>query len=140
MIPNPILYNDNTIMIMFVVCCLVVLAIIMVPKAIRHRRQVREIENSIPKQENEELEMIIVETDKQESYNKKQLNYREIFLSTPKITDRKTVFLSKETRDRLVQIARRLGDSKMSVSGFIENMAKHHLEEYREEIKRLYKE
>jgi len=112
----------------------------MIPKAMRHRKKIRGNENSIPNQENEELEMIVVETDKQESYNKKQLNYRETFLSTPKITDRKTVFLSKETRDRVGQIARRLGDSKMSVSGFIENMAKHHLEEYREEIKRLYKE
>ncbi len=60
--------------------------------------------------------------------------YKNSFLNPPKITDRKTVYLSKDTRDRLDEIVRRLGERGSNVSGFIENMAKEHLELYREEI------
>lgn len=60
--------------------------------------------------------------------------YKNSFLNPPKITDRKTVYLSSETRDRLDEIVRRLGERGSSVSGFIENMAKEHLETYRDEI------
>jgi hypothetical protein len=112
----------------------------MIPKAIRHRKKVRENENIIPNQENQELEMRVIEVSSKERENKKTLDYKATFLAVPKLVDRKPVFVSKEVRDQLDQIARRLGNRGTSVSGFIENMAKHHLEEYREEVERLYKE
>jgi len=60
--------------------------------------------------------------------------YREVFLQAPKIIDRQPVFVSRETRDRIDDIVRKLGERKMSVSGFLENLARHHLETYREDI------
>ena len=60
--------------------------------------------------------------------------YRQTFLQVPKINDRKPVFVSCHTRDRLDEIVRRLGGRKMSVSGLIENLALHHLELYGEDI------
>ncbi|NCB83955.1 MAG: DUF3408 domain-containing protein [Bacteroidia bacterium] len=60
--------------------------------------------------------------------------YKNSFLNPPKITDRKTVYLSAETRDRLDEIVRRLGERGSSVSGFIENMAREHLDTYHDEI------
>ena len=60
--------------------------------------------------------------------------YKNSFLNPPKIIDRKTVYLSAETRNRLDEIVRRLGERGNSVSGFIENMAKEHLESYQDEI------
>ncbi len=60
--------------------------------------------------------------------------YRETFLQVPKIEDRKPVFVSCEVRDRLDEIARRLGGRKMSVSGLIENLVRHHLEIYNEDF------
>lgn len=65
--------------------------------------------------------------------------YRQTFLQVPKIDDRKPVFVSCHTRDRLDEIVRRLGDRKMSVSGLIENLALHHLELYGEDIERWRK-
>ena len=56
--------------------------------------------------------------------------YRQTFLSVPKLEDRKPVFISREVRDSLDEIARKLGGRRMSVSGFIENLARHHLEIY----------
>jgi len=60
--------------------------------------------------------------------------YRETFLQVPKLEDRKPVFVSREVRDRLDEIVRKLGGRKMSVSGFIENLARHHLELYKEDV------
>ena len=60
--------------------------------------------------------------------------YRETFLQVLKIDDRKPVFVSREVRDRLDEIVRKIGGRKMSVSGFIENLALHHLETYREDF------
>lgn len=60
--------------------------------------------------------------------------YRQTFLQVPKINDRKPVFVSCHTRDRLDEIVRRLGGRKMSVSGLIENLVLHHLELYGEDI------
>ena len=43
--------------------------------------------------------------------------YRETYLTVPKIRNRKTVFVSEDVRDELDAIVRRLGGRGMSVSG-----------------------
>ncbi|WP_291104636.1 MULTISPECIES: DUF3408 domain-containing protein [unclassified Dysgonomonas] len=60
--------------------------------------------------------------------------YRDLYLITPKIKHRKPVFISEELREQLDEIARRLGYKGMSASGFLENMAIHHLKEFGEDI------
>lgn len=65
--------------------------------------------------------------------------YRQTFLRVPIIENRKPVFVSCELRDRLDEIVRRLGGRRMSVSGLIENLARHHLETYGEDIERWRK-
>ena len=139
MIPNPIYYNDTTITIGLIVCCLVMLAAVMIPKAIKYRKQVKQNESEKAVQDEQEVEITIISEEKMEK-KEQTLDYRKTFLTAPKLEDRKPVFISRETRDSLDKIARRLGDRKMSVSGFLENMAKHHLEEYKDEVNRLYKE
>lgn len=58
--------------------------------------------------------------------------YRELFMTAPKIIDRQPVFVSRDTRDRIDRIVRRFGERKMSVSGFLENIARQHLDHYDE--------
>lgn len=65
--------------------------------------------------------------------------YQRTFLQVPKIENRKPVFISCEVRDRLDEIVRRLGGRRMSVSGLIENLARHHLETYGGDIERWRK-
>jgi hypothetical protein len=60
--------------------------------------------------------------------------YREAFMSVPKIIDRQPVFVSRETRDRIGSVVRRLGERKMSVSGFLENLVRHHLNLYADDL------
>ena len=65
--------------------------------------------------------------------------YRQTFLRVPRIENRKPVFVSCEVRDRLDEIVRRLGGRRMSVSGLIENLARHHLETYGVDMERWRK-
>ena len=65
--------------------------------------------------------------------------YRQTFLRVPRIENRKPVFVSCEGRDRLDEIVRRLGGRRMSVSGLIENLARHHLETYGDDMERWRK-
>lgn len=60
--------------------------------------------------------------------------YQQTFLSVPKLEDRKPVFISRDVHDGLDEIVRKLGGRRMSVSGFIENLARHHLEIYRDDV------
>lgn len=65
--------------------------------------------------------------------------YRQTFLQVPRIIDRKPVFVSASTRERLDRIVRQLGDRKMSVSGLIENLALYHLKIYHDDIEQWRK-
>lgn len=65
--------------------------------------------------------------------------YRQTFLTVPKLEDRKPVFISCEVRDRIDEIVHRLGGRGRSVSGFIENLARHHLEIYQEDVEQWKK-
>ena len=65
--------------------------------------------------------------------------YRSVYLPVPKIENRMPLFISASLRDELDKIARRLGGKRMSASGIVENMVKHHLITYGEELKEWYK-
>ena len=63
MILNPIFYNDTTITIGLIVCCLVVFAAVMIPKAIRHRKRVKQNESEKAVQDEQEVEITIISTE-----------------------------------------------------------------------------
>ena len=65
--------------------------------------------------------------------------YRDTYLRVPKIIDRKPVFVSSEVRDELDKIVRCLGGRGMSVSGLVENLARHHLSTYWNDIEQWRK-
>ncbi|MFR9523288.1 MAG: DUF3408 domain-containing protein [Rikenellaceae bacterium] len=68
--------------------------------------------------------------------------YRQLFLTPPKIVDRQTIFISRDLRDRIDRIdriVRQIGDRKLSVSGFAQNVLQHHLEMYGDDIERWRK-
>lgn len=60
--------------------------------------------------------------------------YQQTYLTTPKIVDRQTIFISRTLRDEVDIVVRRLGDRKLSVSGFVENLVKAHLNDYTSEL------
>lgn len=140
MIPNPIFYNDHTIMIGLVVCCVVILAIVMIPKAIRHRKQVRESksENSTSDEE-QELEMIVVPS-KGSIPEKSANDYKKRFLVNAEITARtgKSVYIRKKYHDRISKIVRVIGENETTIFSYVDNVLNHHFETFQDEITELY--
>ena len=65
--------------------------------------------------------------------------YKQAFLVPAKLSERKAVYLSRETQERAAFIVRRLGDRGSNLSSFVENIVRIHLEEYREDIEKWRK-
>ena len=65
--------------------------------------------------------------------------YKQAFLVPTKLSERKAVYLSRETQERADFIVRRLGDRGSNLSSFVENIVRIHLEEYREDIEKWRK-
>lgn len=62
--------------------------------------------------------------------------YKRAFLVPTKLSERRAVYLSKETQERADFIVRRLGDRGSNLSSFVENLVRTHLEEYGEDIEK----
>ena len=65
--------------------------------------------------------------------------YKQAFLVPTKLSERKAVYLSRETQERADFIVRRLGDRGSNLSSFVENIVRIHLEEYGEDIEKWRK-
>mgnify|MGYP000858283362 CR=1 FL=1 len=152
MIPNPILFNDNVIMIVLVACCVFILAAVMIPKAIRHRKQVKQNETTKPAPEEQEatkekvtpiekqeIEMVIIPTDKI-SFEKSMADYKRRFVvHTKEPRSNKTVGIRTKYHKRIAQIVEFIGDDDVSIFSYLDNVLKHHFETYHNEISEHYK-
>lgn len=65
--------------------------------------------------------------------------YKQAYLVPTKLSNRKAVYLSRETQERADFIVRRLGDRGSNLSSFVENIVRFHLEEYGEDIEKWRK-
>ena len=66
--------------------------------------------------------------------------YRATFLQVPRIVNRRPVFVSEEVRQKLDLIVLRLSETRrMSVTGLLENICRHHIETYKEDIEQWRK-
>ena len=65
--------------------------------------------------------------------------YKQAFLVPTKLSERKAVYLSRETQERADFIVRRLGDRGNNLSSFVENIVRNHLEEYGEDVEKWRK-
>ena len=65
--------------------------------------------------------------------------YKQAYLLPTKLSNRKAVYLSKETQERADLTVRRLGDRGSNLSSFVENLVRSHLDEYGEDIEKWRK-
>ena len=65
--------------------------------------------------------------------------YKQAFLVPTKLSERKAVYLSRETQERADFIVRRLGDRGSNLSSFVENIVRIHLGEYGEDVEKWRK-
>ena len=66
-------------------------------------------------------------------------SYKQSFLIPIKLSNRKAVYLSRDTQERADFIVRRLGDRGSNLSSFVESIVRIHLEEYGEDIEKWRK-
>jgi hypothetical protein len=81
------------------------------------------------------------ETEKQSVRRKKNQNnidYLEVFLCRNELRTRQGIYIEKETNETIKRIVHNIGSERLTVSGFIENVLKHHFEQYKDEINNLY--
>lgn len=81
------------------------------------------------------------EPDKQSVRRKKNQNnidYPAVFLCRNELRSRQGIYIEKETNETIKRIVHNIGSERLTVSGFIENVLKHHFELYKEEINNLY--
>lgn len=60
--------------------------------------------------------------------------YRSTFMQPYKIEDRKPVFISGKLRKMLDKFACKIGEDRMSMSGLLENIVRHHIELYADDF------
>ena len=60
--------------------------------------------------------------------------YRNTFMRPYKIEDRKPVFISGKLRKILDNFACKIGEDRMSMSGLLENIVRHHIELYADDF------
>ena len=128
MILNPIYYNDTTIMIGLIVCCLIVFAVVMIPKAIKHKKQVKqnESERPIPIEE-PEVKMIVIPNN-DISLEKSMADYKRQFIAnTKEPRNGKVVGIRKKYHTRISQIVEYIGDDEVTIFSYLDNVLKHHL-------------
>ena len=140
MILNPIYYNDTTIMIGLIVCCLIVFAVVMIPKAIKHKKQVKqnESERPIPIEE-PEVKMIVIPNN-DISLEKSMADYKRQFIAnTKEPRNGKVVGIRKKYHTRISQIVEYIGDDEVTIFSYIDNVLKHHFDAFQDDISELYK-
>ena len=103
-------------------------------------QQQQETEHATPSEPAQHTESATVQRRISAKMRKETLEaYKQAFLVPTKLSDRKAVYLSRETQERADFIVRRLGDRGSNLSSFVENLARIHLEEYGEDIEKWRK-
>ena len=97
-------------------------------------------ENSLSSELSTETENPKIRTDSTRKKRNQPLSYKEIFLVRNELSSRQGLHLEKETIATIKRIVHNLGDERLTVSGFVENVIKHHFEMYQYEITHLYEE
>ena len=100
----------------------------------------QDTENTMHSESARNTENVTVQKRISAKMRKKTLEaYKQAYLLPAKLSNRKAVYLCKETQECADLIVRRLGDRGSNLSSFMENLVRGHLEEYHEDIEKWRK-
>jgi putative cell wall-binding protein len=95
----------------------------------------------VPNENEVTEEQEIIQPEKQSTKRRKNQNsidYPAVFLCRYELKSRQGIYIEKETNETIKRIVHNIGDERLTVSGFIENVLKHHFELYKDEINDMY--
>ena len=64
-------------------------------------------------------------------------DFRKTFLHPTPFQRRASVYLSMETKRRIHSVVQRIGEGNLTVTDYVENIMRHHLDLYRDDINRI---
>ena len=67
-----------------------------------------------------------------------QTDYRKTYFEKVDLSDRQSLYISRETHLILINIVNMIGGHKATISSYVENIILQHLENHKEEINNLY--
>lgn len=100
-------------------------------------------EGKAPIEKEEQTESVELRKVKEPTINKRSKrsnnteDYASTFLCRNEIRERKSIYVSQLVHEKVKLIVKRIADDDASVGGYIDNVLKHHLEKYKEEINTL---
>jgi hypothetical protein len=113
----------------------------MIPKAIRHRKRVKQSESEKPApDEEQELEMIVVPNE-ETVLEQAMADYKKRFLVNANMPTRngKLVGIRPKYHSRISKIVKTIGENEVTLFSYIDNVLKHHFETFQNDISELYK-
>lgn len=98
-----------------------------------------------PKKEEEIVENIEEVVKPKENSGKRNKrsstdDYEATFLCRNEIRLRQGAYISRSVYQTIMRIVKQIAGDDVSVGGYIDNVLKHHLEKYKDEINTLYKQ
>ncbi|MCL2651668.1 MAG: DUF3408 domain-containing protein [Candidatus Azobacteroides sp.] len=94
-----------------------------------------------PVQTDTEKEMQELTDDKPAKRKRGQaVDYESQFLSRNEIRTRQGLYIDRENYETLQTLVRSIRSERVSVSGLVDNIVRHHIELYGDEINRIYDE
>ena len=86
---------------------------------------------------------ISIEEKPKESSKKKRgqaVDYESVFLSRNELRNRQGLYIDKDNYEVLQTLVRSIRNERLSVSGLVDNIIRHHIELYEDDINRIYEE
>ena len=78
------------------------------------------------------------ETKERKRIGVNQSEFAELFLKDNRLSDRRMVYVSKDTYEKLVKYVSVISDRKLGIVGYVDNVMAHHIESYKPAINELY--
>ena len=91
----------------------------------------------------EPFESIEMSESKKETKERKrsgvsQSDFVDIFLKDNRLSDRRMVYVSKTTYEKLIKYVSVISDRKLGIVGYVDNVMAHHIESYKPAINDMY--
>lgn len=67
-------------------------------------------------------------------------DFEQAFMNPQDIRNRSAIYVSGDTKRKIFEVVRNIGSDRMTATSYVENIIRHHLSLYKEEINRLYEE
>lgn len=67
-------------------------------------------------------------------------DFEQTYMTRNDIRMRSALYVSIDTKRKVLEVVKKIGGEYMTVTSYVENILRHHLELYKDDINRIYKQ